>query len=287
MINRQYDRFLNNNGSNNSGMGASGRPNARGQGFGERSDSAAILGGGRSQNIVDPQMGQGSSLGSGSSGNNGQPRSFDNSKPIQRYVLFVSRMQGKNIFEPNSQKILNNLGNLDHEFRIVCVQDIPKQARPQGLRMTPAILDTNPPGALYQGSNALNYLEQMKSTIFRIQPVTVNMGTTSCKLGFNCWTINENDFDNGLGLGMSNFARKIDGSTDPRYNEKGKISQEEAALYAQYRSDLDTRYEQTRKQATPGGSSVKLPDSLQPINDNIKRNQNSASGSNNLRSRYM
>jgi hypothetical protein len=248
-----------------SSMAPNGRPHTRGH---DMRDSGQVLGGGRSSLVVDPQMMSNALV--------SRPKAFDNTRPVERYVLFVSRVQGRDIFEPNSQRILDNMGNFDKEFRIVCVQTIPKSQRPPGLKMTPAIMDTKPPGGLYQGTGALRFLEHLKNTAFRVQPVPVNMGTSMCKLGFNCWLLNNNnpEFQGGMGLGMGPFQRRMDGTADPRYRENGKISQEDAATYNQYRSELNQMYQQKQQQTVQAGTGRNVPASLKPINDNIRnRNQ--------------
>lgn len=263
--NQQNALSLYRGGQQQSSMAPSGRPHTRGH---DMRDSGQVLGGGRSTLAVDPQMMSNALV--------ARPMAFDNTKPVERYVLFVSRVQGRDIFEPNSQRILDNMGNFDKEFRIVCVQTIPKSQRPPQLKMTPAIMDTKPPGGLYQGTGALRFLEHLKNTAFRVQPVPVNMGTSMCKLGFNCWLLNNNnpEFQGGMGLGMGPFQRRMDGTADPRYRENGKISQEDAATYNQYRSDLNQRYQQKQQQTVQAGTGRNVPPSLKPINDNIRnRNQ--------------
>lgn len=305
MLNPHYNRFLNNgqqqqssnySTSGNPSMSMPGNPRQRG---GEMVDSGRVLGGAaRMPQSLNPQS---NPMAPGGPNSNGSTPKFEN-RPSQRYILYVSRLQN-NYYEPKSENLLRNLGTLAKEFLYVCVQDIPKNARPPGLKMTPAILDTLR-NELFQGTNAINFVSQLKHS--EIQPAPVNVGTTFCKFGYNCFPMTKEfapigamgggmgpmgggggtladcgptacgNFNGGLGFGMDTFQSKVDGNTDVRYNDKSgrHITSEDAATYSQFRNDLGSRYEQQRKTTTQPGAAPSLPSDLRAIHDNIRnRNQ--------------
>lgn len=285
-MNPHYQRFTNNGGGGGS-YSMPGNPRQRGS---DMTDTGRVLGGASRMSQLNPNQQTNSSMGPNPSigGASGNAKKFDNS-PTQRYLLYVSRMSN-NYFEPKSQNLLKNLGTLAHEFRYICVQDIPKSSRPPGLKMTPAIYDTLN-GNLFQGTDAINYVSRLKQS--EIQPVQMNIGTTICKFGFNCFPAVKSfgkvgdgmgmcesaggpegipgacgNFNGGLGLGMDNFQSRIDGETDVRYKSERSVSMEDAATYRQFRNDLDGRYEQQRRQTGGGGA---LPPELRAYDDSIKK----------------